>query len=233
MKSAPYLYKLLSLGFAYPQANTLNLLDELLAGSGGLFEGDLAARVERFTTSLAASGYSLEELQSEYLSLFDTGGRISPYETEYLREKISRKPFEIADIAGFYAAFGFSVNEELSTREPVDHIAVETEFMAILSWKEEYARKNGQKEHEEIAGEARKKFFAEHLARWGFFFCKQIQALDGATFYKGFAQLLEAALQQECKDYALDPSALATAVVRDSYGGVRADELTCGVRFSE
>ncbi|MFO0754065.1 MAG: molecular chaperone TorD family protein [Thermodesulfovibrionales bacterium] len=228
-----YLYKILSLGFAYPEAKNLDMLGEILQGSENYFAGDLLGDVGSFKEKVLESGNTLEELQSEYLSVFDVGGKISPYETEYLREKISRKPFEIADIAGFYHAFGFSVNEEMCNKEPVDHIAVEMEFMAILAWKEEYARKSGQTENEEIVNEARKKFLSEHLARWGFFFCKQIQELDSSSFYKELAKLLEAALQRECRRYDMDPASFAKDMVKDSYGGVRAEELTCGVRFSE
>lgn len=228
-----HLYKIVSLGFAYPEAGNFAALREILAGSDSSLEGALSDHVRGVKKSLTENGVSLEDLQSEYLSIFDVGGKISPYESEYLREKISRKPFEIADIAGFYSAFGFAMNEEIGSREPVDHIAVETEFMAILAWKEEYARKNGQAENEEIVNEARGKFLSEHLARWGFFFCRQVKELEGAPFYKELAQLLEAVLQRECKRYALDPSSFAKDMLRDSYGGVRAEELTCGVRFSE
>lgn len=233
MEGMLYLYKMLSLGFAYPEEENFCMLRTILDESGSLFPGELRECVDGFRKSLRENTPPLDDLKSGYLAIFDIGGRISPYESEYLKEKISRKPFEIADIAGFYNAFGFAVNEEMNSREPVDHIAVELEFMAILSWKEEYARKSGLTEKEEIVNEARKKFLAEHLGRWGFFFCKQIQELDSAPFYKELAKIFELVLRQECRKYGMDPVSFEKDMARDSYGGVRDEEFTCGVQFSE
>lgn len=134
------LYKILSLGFSYPEEKNWIIIERILSESQNLFDGGMLENVGAFKEYFAKSRQKIEDIESEYLSIFDVGGKISPYETEYLTEKISRKPFELSDIAGFYNAFGFVVNENISNKEAVDHISVELEFMAILALKEEYAR---------------------------------------------------------------------------------------------
>ena len=154
-----YLYKILSLGFAYPEEKNWIMLEKMLAESEDLLDGEILAMLKEFKNCLISNRHKIDNIKSEYLNIFDIGRNISPYETEYLTEKISRKPFELADISGFYSAFGFSINEDMINKESVDHISVELEFMAIIALKEEYARGIKQKENENIVHDAGRKFF--------------------------------------------------------------------------
>ncbi|MBF0539665.1 MAG: molecular chaperone TorD family protein, partial [Nitrospirae bacterium] len=139
------------------------------------------------------------------------------------------KPFELADIAGFYKAFDLSVNQSLDGREVVDHISVELEFMALLSWKALYAVEMSAKEHEEIVLDAKRKFLKDHLARWGFFYCRQMESLDGGGLYKGLGRIVEAVLTFECEKYGLDKTLFNKDLTREALSGVRSDTLTCGL----
>ncbi len=222
------LYKTLSLGFAYPQEGNWIMFEGLLSACGDLLEGDLSSAMRDFKSSFLANRHRVRDMESEYLRVFDMGGMISPYETEHLHEKISRKPFELADIAGFYQAFGFDVSDGAEHREPVDHIAVELEFMALLAYKESYAEEKHQNEHLAIVREAQKKFLHDHLARWGFFYCSRIREIECEDYYKRLGTVLHAVLTAECETHGLDVAGYEKEINRDASSGMIDEELSCG-----
>lgn len=105
----------------------------------------------------------LDEIRSTYVDLFDRGkGRISLYETEYGRMRGMSKGNDLADISGFYRAFGLALDDERH-HEMLDHIGVELEFYAMLLAKREYLEGVGDREGCEIVDDARKKFLSVHL----------------------------------------------------------------------
>lgn len=221
------LYKILSLGFSYPEENNWDLIENQFIMTEDLFEGEVLSRLNSVREYFFENRHRIDEIKSEYLNIFDLGRKISPYETEYITEKLSRKPFELSDIAGFYHAFGLTVNEGIQNKEALDHISIELEFMAVLEWKELYAMENEQAENGKIVQDAKLKFFNDHLAKWGFFFCHQIYELEGDNFFIRLARLLEPVLILECQKYSLDVSIFNKPMSRDPYSGVRSDELTC------
>lgn len=70
------------------------------------------------------------------------------------------KTYRIADVAGFYKAFGVEV--EPGTERP-DHIGTELEFMQLLALKEAVAIDSGNADGAAICREASAAFLAEHL----------------------------------------------------------------------
>ncbi len=222
-----HLYKILSLGLAYPEEQNWALIEKQITMSTDLFAGELAKKVERFRSCFSENRNNLRQIQSEYLAVFDVGRLISPYETEYITEKLSRKPFELADIAGFYTAFGFAVHDTRRNKESPDHISIELEFMAILEWKVRSAREKHEDENAAIVDDAKLKFLKDHLLKWGFFYCKRISVLDGNDFYKRLALIFELVLQIECERYGLDPTLFKKELHIDPFSGVRDEKLTC------
>jgi nitrate reductase assembly molybdenum cofactor insertion protein NarJ len=104
----------------------------------------------------------LADLRARYVALFDRGGRrASLYETEYGRMRGMSKGKDLADVAGFYQAFGLLQTEE--RHEMLDHIAVELEFYAVLLLKQAALARTGDAVGIEIVMDARRKFLAEHL----------------------------------------------------------------------
>ncbi len=91
-----------------------------------------------------------------------------PYEVQYCPQTFSvYRSQRMADIAGFYRAFGVAAGRDVPER--VDHIACELEFLAWLVAKERYARSHeGEKwtERAEICRDAQCGFLTEHLAWW-------------------------------------------------------------------
>lgn len=104
-----------------------------------------------------------EELQSAYRKTFGATGSLC-YETEYGLPHVYMQSQEMADLSGFYRAFGFETGG--SVRERPDHIAVELEFMHVMALKEAVAINNGHEEQAEICREAQKNFLKDHIGKW-------------------------------------------------------------------
>ena len=165
-------YHFLSQAFLYPDENwveDLPLLAEILEEAGLLAGWDIQP---------TAWNYPLEALQAEHRLAFGLTGSLC-YETEFGLPHEFRQSQEMADIAGFYRAFGFNIGGKV--RERPDHVSAELEFMHILALKEAYAAENGVAEHVEICVEAQRKFLQEHLGQWVGLFAESLKqsATDG------------------------------------------------------
>jgi nitrate reductase assembly molybdenum cofactor insertion protein NarJ len=95
--------------------------------------GELPAAQLDLTPLLAELPATVEGLREEYNRVFGLvlARECPPYETEYLAvgETFFRSQ-QLADIAGFYQAFGLAMSH--ATPERPDHVALELEFMAFL-----------------------------------------------------------------------------------------------------
>lgn len=96
-----------------------------------------------------------------------------PYESEYCPQTFSvSRAHHLADIAGFYNAFGVEPSDDQPERP--DHLSLELEFMAWLIAKEQHALTTvgpdragpDRAEHVQVCREAQRRFFGEHLAWW-------------------------------------------------------------------
>lgn len=125
------------------------------------------------------------ELQAAHRHAFGIAGSLC-YETEYGLPHEYRQSQEMADIAGFYRAFGFSLGGR--QRERPDHIAVELEFMYALALKEAYALETGIPEHLEICQAAQSKFLQDHLGRWVGLFAQGVAHNAPDSLYVALAQ---------------------------------------------
>jgi TorA maturation chaperone TorD len=128
---------------------------------------------------------SLSSLQSAHRRTFGTAGSLC-YETEYGLPHEYRQSQEMADIAGFYRAFGFNLGG--AVRERPDHIAVELEFMHVMALKEAYALDSGITEHVEICIEAQGKFLQDHLGRWVDLFAQSVAHNAPGSLYEPLAK---------------------------------------------
>ena len=100
-------------------------------------------------------------LQADYLRCFDVGKeRVPIYETEYGRMRGLSKGKDLADVLGFYEAFGFALADERAGEMP-DHLAIELEFYALLLYKQSCLVDDAA--GWEIVEDARQKFLRDHL----------------------------------------------------------------------
>lgn len=192
-------YRILALAYSYPDKDTIELLKELCRD----IEPETvppAVREEFITLRDSASTLVPEELEGEFNELFMTRMFCPPYETSYGRHKFS-KPEVLADISGFYKAFGFSVSD---AEEMLDHIAVEMEFMSLLMLKEAYAVEQGLTEMIEICDSANRKFLSEHLGRWVEAFCNNLTQKTENVFYKNLAVFTMKFIKEEITQYGIE-----------------------------
>lgn len=172
--------------FLYPKENwseDLPIFREIL----------LALGIE--AASLNGGSPDLGVLQTIYRNTFGATGSLC-YETEYGLPHEYRMSQELADISGFYRAFGFKAGGEIHERP--DHIAVELEFMHVLALKEAYALQNGVTEHVEVCREAQGKFLADHLGKWIHLFAKSLEH-QGLQPYTRIAALAVEVVQQDAR----------------------------------
>jgi DMSO reductase family type II enzyme chaperone len=163
------LYRFLADAYLYPSENWM--LDAPLL--------ELAlAELNLGPYRLCSSAIELADLQAEHRRVFGLTGSLC-YETEYGLPHEYRQSQEMADIAGFYRAFGFENGGVI--RERPDYLATELEFMHTLTLKEGYAREATQPEHLEVCIDAQRKFLRDHLACWLPLFAKRLAqaAVDG------------------------------------------------------
>src|SRR6266545_2906491 len=140
------------------------LREELAGPTSMLAPGELSPDQFDMTTLLSFLRPH-DEILAVYQQIFGLmiSKKCPPYETEYCPQTFSvYRSQQLADIAGFYRAFGLEPSRDLPERH--DHIALELEFMGFLIAKELRAADDAEK----VAAcrEAQKSFFKDHVAWW-------------------------------------------------------------------
>jgi TorA maturation chaperone TorD len=128
-------------------------------GAAGALDGIAAAR----TATPPA------EWLAEHARLFEGGVDCPPNETAYVRRD---KGAILADIAGFYRAFGFEPSAD--TGEKADHVVAELQFAALLLVMAARASAGGREDDAEVTSRALSSFWADHLGAWVDLFCDRL-----------------------------------------------------------
>ncbi|MFQ5613059.1 MAG: molecular chaperone [Anaerolineae bacterium] len=165
-------YGFLSEAFLYPAEENWTEDIALMAG--------ILADLDFCQVDLSLQPVALPDLQATYRRAFGVTGSLC-YETEYGLPHEFRQSQEMADLSGFYHAFGFTIGGPI--RERPDHVAVELEFMHVLALKEAYAADRGVAEQVEVCVEAQRKFLQEHLGRWIGLFAQSLALNAGDGVY--------------------------------------------------
>jgi len=137
--------------------------DELAPGETPPAEFGLAPLVEALRLPRA-------RLEEDHLRVFGlvVSKECPPYELQYCPQTFSvYRSQRLADIAGFYRAFGVETGRDAPER--ADHLACELEFLAWLVAKERHARsEQGDEwiERAQVCRDAQREFVTEHLAWW-------------------------------------------------------------------
>ena len=177
-------YQFLSLAAASPQADSWpRLLDpslqELVLAAVELIRedpltcpetlapGEVAAHALDLAPLLSSLQASRNQLIEEYDRVFGLliSEECPPYETEYCPQTFSvYRSHHLADIAGYYRAFGLEPSSQHPER--ADCIVLELEFMAWLIGKTLYASQRGDSDHMRVCRDAQVSFVRDHLAWW-------------------------------------------------------------------
>lgn len=134
---------------------------------------------------------TLEALESDYIAAF--GHALSrecpPYETEYAGEHLFYQTQQLADIGGFYRAFGLDVAD--TAHERLDHIAVELEFLHLITAREAHALHTRDAENAHLCREAQRMFLQDHLGRWAPYFAELVASVVPETSTRLFVDVLK------------------------------------------
>src|SRR3990172_587908 len=147
-----------------PDADEVNELKERYrAGTVGDVEVKrrLAAKLNAFLDPIRERRAGYAAHMDDVKDIIRDGSR---YETQYGAGHVFQQAQQLADIAGFYLAFGLEVAEGVGER--ADHISLELEFMQALTFREAYARTHHGPGEVDLLREAQRSFLRDHLARW-------------------------------------------------------------------
>lgn len=163
---------------------------------------ELHEPAERLLASLEDANF--EQLRSDYDATFEPfgGSQCPPNETAHAPGKPQEgltRTFELADIAGFYRAFGVEV---APGGERPDHIAAELEFMHLLAIKEAVAEQRGEEEHAAVCRDAAAAFLRDHLAPWCPKLRDRIADSSPAQLYRAAGQALARFVELDLADCA-------------------------------
>lgn len=201
-------YGFLAAAFLYPRENWTE--DAALAAGIAAATGLPITHfgLQNAANSLRSMLTALPELQAAHRHTFGAAGSLC-YETEYGLPHEYRQSQEMADIAGFYRAFGFNLGG--AVRERPDHVAVELEFMHALALKEAYALETAVPEHVEICAAAAGKFLQDHLGRWIGLFAQSVAHNAPDALYAPLAAFAAAFVQADAErlGVSLDQPALS------------------------
>lgn len=206
-------FRLASRLFAYPDEHSAAEVADLRALGAGAAEPAVRPLVDALERASDGS------LEATYLALFENGpGRTSLHETEYGRMRGMSKGNDLADVAGFYRAFGLSPTDG----EMPDHVAMELEFYSVLLVKQAHLHEIGDAEGVSIVEDARRKFLTDHLGPLALALGAR-PALSGETLYGPAAAFCGKLVSVECEALGV------TAAPLDPFADPDASsELTCG-----
>jgi TorA maturation chaperone TorD len=159
-------------------------LRALIAGTG-MRERPRLTDTLRACLDLAQST-ALVDWRREYTRLFDASVACPINETAYVRRD---KGAVIADICGFYRAFGFKPAE--TSGEKPDHIVCELEFAAMLLIMLAQACQDDDENAARITDDALRAFLGDHLAEWLTPFCRRLADATSLPLYVRAAMLLQ------------------------------------------
>lgn len=180
-------YRVLSLAFYPPTKQTFEALGEI-----DCFGGEV-------------KGETVDTLKHEYYRLFSlsVAGGITPYETEYLRIETFQKANVLADIGGFYQAFGLEVSNTHEQR--MDFIGSELDFMFWLGLKLDRANSRHKPVEAGQCESAMRKFLDDHLATWAISFANELSQESKLPFYHKLGTELLLFLASECSRFQVEP----------------------------
>lgn len=206
-------YGFLARLFSYPRRETFEILshEDIFEAFNGLGE-KLIAQAYQIIALLRTLGY--EEACEEYVQIFGhvISAECPPYETSYGESHVFQQTQGLADIAGFYKAWGIDIASDAHDR--LDHISAECEFMSFLLLKLDYFSEKGEKEAEEICLDSSKKFLEEHLGKWTPIFSALVMKKSSGGLYHKAVKLLKEFIEKEAEIFDVEPVIYAEEALR-------------------
>jgi TorA maturation chaperone TorD len=218
-------YQFLSTCLFEPKQETLELLnnreymDEVESCLGENGNDELLETFRHLQEGLQDA--NVETLMEGYRDTFG-GATVSmdcpPFEMYFSGSHIWQQTQDLADISGFYKAYGLEVSEE-GVAIRWDHISVELEFLHFLTYKLAYAIEHHGEEEQELCLTAKKKFLNAHIGIWVHAFSKAVWRKSPLEFYKQVAKLANDVIHLDMEKLDVDAEEI------DEYQGNEPDYL--------
>jgi TorA maturation chaperone TorD len=173
--------------------------------------GELGAEALDLWPVVSELKRSVLDLQADYDRVFGLiiPKECPPYETEYHPPaQTFLRSQQLADVAGFYRAFG--VEPSGFTHERPDHLALELEFVALLLTKKRLVLngsdpKPSARDQADVCGLALQDFVRDHLAWWVPAFAAGLRRKADHGLYHALARVLAAFIASERQQLGIDP----------------------------
>lgn len=136
---------------------------------------------------------SQPELQAEYVRLFGTKGLVPLEITRYVSNDEFVQARKMADIAGFYRAWGL----EMGPGERPDNLSAVFDYLSFMHLKEENAKTKGHLDKMDMIQKAKDSFLSEHFLPSIDKFVKCLKANAKNSFYKELAELIGELVESE------------------------------------
>ncbi|MGQ0721528.1 MAG: TorD/DmsD family molecular chaperone [Candidatus Eiseniibacteriota bacterium] len=149
-------------------------------------------------TVAAARSTGPELWSDEHSRLFEGSTACPPNETAFVRRD---KGAVLADVCGFYRAFGFELSPDVG--EKADHAVTELEYTAMLLVMLARAREAGDREAELVTSGGLAAFVRDHLDEWLPAFCEHLAETTTLPVYRGVAGLLGETLETLIERHSL------------------------------
>lgn len=196
-------YRVLSLGFQMPTNERLHQMGAhdrfgTVAEALGMLRCQPSGVARQLTTFAVPD---VEILARTFVRLFGhtTRGLICACETEYGADNAYHQPQQLADISGYYLAFGLQAATAADVR--ADHLAAECEFIDFMNRKEALflATRPDEEETLEVTRQASRTFMRDHLGRFGRAFAGRVMIEDPQGWFGVLGAILEEVLEAECR----------------------------------
>ena len=148
------------------------------------------------------------EADDEHLKMFGPtpAGDAPPYESFYGNSHVFMQSQQLADISGFYRAFGI----DAAKGERSDHLALELEFLAYLAVKESL----GTAEQAEICRDATRAFLRDHVGRWVRAFAVRVATAGRSAFYTDLTRRIADFVEADCREFGVTPAEVSPSELR-------------------
>lgn len=165
-----------------------HLFDAMLVAAARIHP-DLADHARKLGAAFAAQ--DLQTLLVDYTRLFlgPVQALANPYGSCWLDETAQSDGNSALAVIDLYRAGGFDVDEEFG--ELPDHVAVELEFLYLLTFAGNEARRAGQMADLSAAEQLERQFLGEHLGAWVGPFAAAVKSGAETEFYRELAELTE------------------------------------------
>jgi TorA maturation chaperone TorD len=163
---------------------------------------ELAVHARKLEGSFSEEGP--EQLLPDYARLFlgPPQPRAAPYGSVWLEDDKRVMSESTFAATGLYRELGFELDEDF--REPPDHIAAELEFLYLIIFRENEARRAGDAEALQQAADLKQRFLDQHLARWLKPFAAAVRNGAQSAFYPELAELTVRFVEME-RDAGVSP----------------------------